>query len=279
MANLQNTARRIRSVEATKKITKAMELVSSAKLKKAKDEFEVTKLVGEYVRRNLSDTAYEVASESNQFQFIDPNVEGKTLFIVIAGDMGLCGGYNTNIAKLAYESSKPGDKFILLGKKTYSYLSHKKCDILNTYTDMTRNTNMFETFLVAKEAMDLFDAGEIVSIKIVYTHFENSVTFIPKVYSVIPIKEPKVKMVDNFDYENDPLRIIQQLLRDFLNSVIYTSLIEAKVCEYASSRMAMENATDNAEEIQEKLLLQYNRARQAAITQEISEIVAGSDAL
>lgn len=279
MASLQNTKRRIKSVDATKKITKAMELVSSAKLRKAKELYEEGVDVRDFVCNDIASAVYEIAKEASMNEYITENPEGKTLFIVVASDMGLSGGYNSNVAKKAYNASKTGDYFILIGKKTQPYFMTKNCIIKNVYLNLTKAPEFYGAYYITKEAMDMFHSGEISSIKLVYTKFINSVSFEPTIYSLIPVLNPYDDMAVPFDNTTDSEYLMKYLMRDFINSNIYTSIIESRVCEYASSRMAMENATDNAIELKEKLLLEYNRVRQANITQELSEIVSGADAL
>jgi F-type H+-transporting ATPase subunit gamma len=279
MPNLQNTKRRIKSVDATKKITKAMELVSSAKLRKAKALYEEGREIREFVSSDLAGAVYEIAKEARLMDYIEENEDGKTLYIVIASDMGLCGGYNSNAAKEAYLHSKKGDAFILVGKKTQPYFRTKDVEIKNVYLNITKNPTFYDSYYITKEALDLFNSGEISSIKLVYTRFINSVSFEPTVYSLIPVDNPYEPMVIPYDNPTDSEYLLKRLMRDFINSNIYTAIIESRVCEYASSRIAMENATDNANELKDKLLLQYNRVRQANISQEIPEIVGGADAL
>ena len=279
MASLQNTKRRIRSVDATKKITKAMELVSSAKLRKAKQLYEEGVEIRDFVCNDIASAVYEIAKSSHMNNYITDHPEGKTLFIVIASDMGLCGGYNSNVVKEAYNASKEGDCFILIGKKTQPYLRTKGCEIKNVYLNLTKNPEFYSAYYVTKEALDMFYAGEISSIKLVYTKFINSVSFQPSIYSMIPVVNPYDDMKVPFDNPTESEYLMKYLVRDFINSNIYTAIIESRVCEYAASRMAMENATDNANEIRDHLMLQYNRVRQANITQEITEIVSGADAL
>ncbi|MDF9867699.1 F-type H+-transporting ATPase subunit gamma [Bacilli bacterium PM5-3] len=279
MASLQNTKRRIKSVDSTKKITKAMELVSSAKLRKAKQSYEEGVNVRDFVCNDLASAVYEIAKEANLNKYIEEDPNGKTLFIVIASDMGLCGGYNANVAKEAFNASKKGDYFICVGKKTQPFFLTKGCTIKNVYQNITKNPEFYDAYYITKEALDMFKNEEISAIKLVYTKFINSVSFEPKIYSLIPVENPYDDMKTPFDNPTDAEYLIKYLMRDFINSNIYTAIIESRVCEYASSRIAMENATDNANEIKEKLLLQYNRARQANITQEITEIVGGADAI
>ncbi|MDR3214974.1 MAG: ATP synthase F1 subunit gamma [Bacilli bacterium] len=278
MASLQNTKRRIKSVDATKKITKAMELVSSAKLRKAKQMYEAENKVRTFFERDLAQSVYEVAKEAN-LNIYTEEVAGKTLYIVIASDMGLCGGYNSNVAKKAYLDSQEGDYFILIGKKTQPYFKTKNCNIKNVYLNMSKDPNFYGAYYVTKEALDMFDANEITKIKLVYTKFINSVSFEPTIFPLIPVSNPFTDLKAPLDNPSEAEFLITRLLRDYINSNIFGAIIESRVCEYASSRMAMESANDNADELKEKLLLQYNSVRQANITQEISEIVGGADAI
>jgi F-type H+-transporting ATPase subunit gamma len=278
MASLQNTKRRIKSVDATRKITKAMELVSSAKLRKAKQLYEEQNDIRLFNENEFASAVYEIAKEASMNQYID-DIDGKTLYIVIASDMGLCGGYNANVAKEAYNDSKEGDYFILVGKKTQGYFNTKGCTIKNVYYNFTKNPEFYGAYYITKEALDLFNDNEITSIKLVYTKFINSVSFVPEIHTLLPVKNPFDDMKAPFDNPSEPEYLMERILRDYITSNIFGCVIESRVCEYASSRIAMENATDNADEIKEKLLLQYNSVRQANITQEISEIVSGADAL
>ncbi|MDR1782189.1 MAG: ATP synthase F1 subunit gamma [Bacilli bacterium] len=278
MASLQNTKRRIKSVDATKKITKAMELVSSAKLRKAKQMYEEENNVRVFFEHDLAQAVYEVAKEANLLEYIEER-EGKTLYIVIASDMGLCGGYNSNVAKKAFNDAKKDDYFILIGKKTQSYFKSKGCNIKNVYLNMSKDPDFYGAYYVTKEAIDMFNNKEITKIKLVYTKFINSVSFEPTIFNIIPASSPFDDLKAPLDNVTEPEYLITRLLRDYINANIYGTIIESRVCEYASSRMAMENANDNADELKEKLLLEYNSVRQANITQEISEIVGGADAL
>ncbi|MGL4383065.1 MAG: ATP synthase F1 subunit gamma [Bacilli bacterium] len=279
MASLQNTKRRMKSVDATKKITKAMQLVSSAKLKKAKDFFEENTKVSQFVNNDLASSAYELAKQNMLDYLIVEDTTKPTLYIVVASDMGLCGGYNINVAKEAFLNSKKDDQFILIGTKTQAYFKAKQANITKVFSNVTKEPKFYDMYYITKVALDIFKNNEVGSIKLVYTKFINSVTFIPEVKSLIPLVNPYQDMDIPLDNQDRAGTLMEKLIRDYLNSSIYNSVMESIVCLYASSRMAMENATDNANEIKDNLLLEYNRVRQANITQEIAEIVAGADAL
>lgn len=280
MASLERTKSRIKSVEATKKITKAMELVSSAKLRKAKEIHEAGVKVRNLCADDLAAVVHELAIEAGLDEYIEKDEQAKTLYIVIASDMGLCGGYNTNVAKEAFNDSKVGDEFILIGNKIQPYFKTKNAKIKNVYENISKDPKLFDMYYITKEALEMFRNKEVGNVKLVYTTFVNSVTFNPTIYSLIPVVNPYERLDNPLDIaEGTAMDLMHNLVRDFFSMNIYTAIIESRVCEYASSRMAMENATDNANEIRDNLLLEYNRVRQANITQEISEIVAGADAL
>jgi len=289
MANLQNTKRRIKSVESTKKITKAMELVASAKLRKAKNEYMEIKEVREYMSNNMGSVLAEISKQAGHSEYIESKGD-KTLYVIIGGDMGLTGGYNINVAKEALDDSKKGDLFLSVGTKPAVYLKSKQAHLVNTKEilekhygkaaqDVRSLNSFYQVYDLVRVIKIMYDNKEIDCVKLVYTRFQNSVTFIPMITQLIPVKNQFTQLMSPFEISGDPEELISDLLKDYLATNIFTAFKEGSVCEFASSRLAMENATDNAEELREQLLLEYNRARQANITQEISEIVAGSDAL
>lgn len=278
MASLQSTKRRIRSVEATKKITNAMQLVSSAKLKKARDRFESVRNITSNISNDMAEAVYNVAKELDEHKLITTNNSGKTLFIVIASDMGLSGGYNVNVAKAALAEAQKDDEFIIIGKKVSSYLLAKDCNIVKMFKNHYQNLDYYNTYYVTQLTVDAF-WKDVSNVKLVYTQFLNSVTFEPTVVQVLPLEQSYDQISIPFESDVDLNVLLTRLLRDYINTLVYNANVEAHVCEYASSRMAMKNATDNAQDLKDKLQLEYNRVRQANITQEISEIVAGADAL
>lgn len=289
MANLQNTKRRIRSVDSTKKITKAMELVASAKLRKAKNEYLESQKVRDFVVENMSAAVFEIAKQNGKTEYITKRGD-RTLYIVIGGDMGLSGGYNINVAKEAYNDSKPGDMFMCVGSKPAIYLKSKNAtiikpkEVLGKYLgadakdvrEISTFTNVYDLIRVI---LLLFKNDEVDVVKLAHTKFKNSVTFDPEVLDLLPVTNEFTELLAPFEITGDPDQLIEDLVKDYLASNVFTAVKEGAVCQYASSRLAMENATDNAEELKEKLLLEYNRVRQANITQELNEIVAGADAI
>lgn len=279
---LQATKRRIRSVRATRKITKAMELVATAKLKKTKDRLAgvkgYTDEVMDMVAHILSKT------EDVESPYFVKNDSPATLYIIVTSSMGLCGGYNSNLLKYFISSfNKATDDVISVGLKGSIYLKNREIKPSEAYNDDSTGSEYFQAKMVAKEALHQYAQGKYGKVCLVYTRFVNSVTFQPVVSTLLPVdkeqfnvqeKEGKFKLATLF--EPNATLIIQSLIPMYFESTLYGRLVESHVSEQASRRLAMENASDNADDLIEKLQLEFNKMRQAAITQEIAEIIGGS---
>lgn len=284
MSTMQETKRRIHSVNVTKKITKAMQLVATSKIMKAKKNL---KEIQEYylsVSEVFQDLLLNI-KENDLSKVFPKKSSPNTLYVVITSDLGLCGGYNSNVLKLLKVDLKQNDKIIVIGKKGVSHLNSLSIPIINSFVDVSDKPNYNYASIISQLAIPMFLNGEVSSIKLVYTKFINSITFEPKIKRLLPIdienldikkntNEDKIKPV--FEFLPSIEVILFKSLPLFISTFIYGALVESKLSEASSRRIAMENATDNATELISKLQLQYNRARQSAITQEISEIVAGS---
>lgn len=281
---MQSTKRRIKSVNATKKITKAMQLVATAKLKKTKDRFVGIQEYSDEVMKIVKSILAKAEHVESKF-FLTP-VSDATLYVVYTASLGLCGGYNSNALKEFISSfKKEVDQVIMVGSKGISFIKHRSIEPHTSYIEHSVGDEQQLTGEITKEIISLFTMGKVKAIKLIYTRFVNSVSFQPVQLDLLPVSkslitESDVK-IDSSEilFEPDPSSILDSIIPLYLQSVLYGKLVESHVSEQASRRMAMENATDNAEEINEKLLLDYNKARQSAITQEISEVVAGANAL
>ncbi|NQZ28922.1 MAG: F0F1 ATP synthase subunit gamma [Mycoplasmatales bacterium] len=282
MASLQETKSRLTSVSTTKKITKAMQLVATAKLRKAKSNLES---IQEYYT-SVYETFQKLLNNVSDVKKLFPqNAKKSTLFIVITSDLGLCGGYNSNILKLLKADVKPSDKIIVLGNKGISHLGAVAIPTFKEYASVGDEPNYDYASGIGQEAISQYLAGEVEKVKLIHTKFINSVTFEAKCTQLLPIEKPQnsetkeVKTVKVMtEFEPSPEIVLKKSIPLYVSAMIFGSMVESKVSEMSSRRTAMENATDNAEELIKKLNLEYNRARQAAITQEISEIVGGSEA-
>ncbi|MBV1758808.1 MAG: ATP synthase F1 subunit gamma [Dethiosulfatibacter sp.] len=281
--NMIDVKRRIKSVTSTMQITKAMELVATAKLKRARKKLEATKPYFETILESIA----EIMAHTKGFKhsFIDGRQINNTLFIVITGDRGLAGGYNANICKLVEEKAKEKDKenvkVITIGTKGRDYFKRKGYDVVESYIGFSESPSLDVAIDISKKIVHMYIEKEIDEIYLAYTEFISTISYEPKALKLLPvvIKEGEIKSKMLYRYEPSPESVLEYLVPKYLNSVIYGASIEASASESGSRRIAMESATDNAKDMIEDLQLLYNRARQASITQEISEIVAGADAL
>jgi len=276
--------RRIKSVTSTMQITKAMELVATAKLKRARKKLEATKPYFETILESIT----ELITHAKGFKhpFIDGRKINNTLYIVITSDRGLAGGYNTNICKFVEEKAKDNErvKVITIGTKGRDYFNRKGFEVVESYIGISEAPSLDFAIDISKKIVQMYNEQEIDEICLAYTKFISTISYEPICLRLLPIDIEKEKEIEKdypviFRYEPSPESVLGYLIPKYLNSVIYGACIESSASESGARRVAMENATDNAKDMIEDLQLLYNRARQASITQEISEIVAGADAL
>ena len=275
--SLHKTKRRIASVNSTKKITKAMELVATVKLKRFKNVM----LENEAYAKELVDIIHHLFAhidvEDNPYL-----VETKSeidLYIVVSSNLGLCASYNNNIFNIVNENvKKDKTEVIPIGFKGQNYLRKEGYKLLNEFVSINEHLEFEEIKKLGEFITKEFVNGKYRSIRLIYTHYVNSLRFVPEEMSIFPIQN--VEGESKFGYEPilDPnaKTLIDELVPIYVSSTLYHKIIESQVSEQASRRTAMENANDNADEIIDKLTLEYNKARQTAITQEITEIVSGS---
>ena len=276
---MQNLRSRIKSTEATMKITSAMELMANAKLQKIRSDMERNREYSEV----LIETLQELISSNKNIdnEYLKRNSSTKALYIIFSSDLGLCGGYNSNMLKYALSLLKEEDLIIAIGSKARSYFLARGFKVINDY--ISSDTLSYEevTGLINK-ALELYLKNEVGSLNIVYTRFVNILSYEPENEGVLPVDAERY-LSDSAGqetiFEPSAEEICSTLIPLALSSRLYSLWLETKTSEQASRRVSMEHATDNGEDLKEKLKLQYNRARQAAITQEITEIVAGAGAL
>lgn len=275
--------RRIRSVRSTKKITSAMEMIATAKLAKHKSRMETNRVFS----NTLYHTFHRVLAKANMSDVIYfQENEGPTLFIVFVSDLGLCGGYNSNVVNQIKESVQKDDELIIIGTKEAGWLRRNNYTVIQQFSGENLSYGHFTQLI--EELIVRFKNKEIAKLKIIYTEFINSMTFEPKELQLLPIsndlapktiEEGESRLNQDIIFEPDPETLIEQLVPMLINSMLFSVWMESKTSEQASRRLAMDNATDNAQELIDDLVLKYNQSRQSAITQEITEIVAGAEAL
>jgi len=275
--SLHKTKRRIASVNSTKKITKAMELVATVKLKRFKNVMleneayakELVDIIHHlFAHIDVEDNPYLVATKSE----ID-------LYIVVSSNLGLCASYNNNIFNYVNENvKKDRTEVIPIGFKGQNYLRKEGYKLLNKFVFINEHLEFEEIKKLGELITKEFVNGKYRSIRLIYTHYVNSLKFIPEEISIFPIQNVEGESKAGYEPILDPnaKTLIDELVPIYVSSTLYHKIIESQVSEQASRRTAMENANDNADEIIDKLTLEYNKARQTAITQEITEIVSGS---
>mgnify|MGYP004524322897 CR=1 FL=1 len=276
--SMKDIKSRIKSMESTKQITKAMEMVAASKLRGAQDRAVSS--------RPYFETLYETMNSiaDSTMDFVSPYLsagKGKPLYIVIAGDRGLAGGYNANVLKLAYSQIQNTDAIVLpIGKKSVDFFRTRDVALMTESCAVAAELSVGRCYSVAKQICSRFLAGEFSEVVLVYTHFASLLAQTPITLPLLPIKisdhkdlTPKKFVL----YETGPIAVFNAIIPEYLGGLVYGALCESVASEQAARRMAMDSATKNAEDMIDSLSLQYNRARQGAITQEITEIVAGAD--
>ena len=274
MPSMKAIKNRIKSVENTRQITKAMQLVATSKMKKAKERIEKSRPFFETLSEALSD----IASSNKDFSspFTRKNKSEKVCHIVIAGDRGLAGGYNNNLFKSV--SYNDGDIIFPIGKKVVDYFNKKNVTFFTREYDVAADVNISDCNSIGHALCEAFLREEFSAIDIYYTGFVNVLTQVPSTKDILPIVCPensgsKKRLII---YDPSPEAVYEKIVPHYISGIVYGGLCESIASELSARRTAMEAATDNAGEIIDDLSLKYNRARQAAITQEITEIVAGS---
>ena len=280
-ANMKAVKLRIKSVQSTMQITKAMELVASSKLRKAKERAEVCRPYFETMHATLED----IATGNTDFSSIYAKeaVNAKRCYVLIAGDRGLAGGYNTNLFK-CLEAVSEGQDFVVLpiGKKAVEYAKRNGLTCVTESFAEIADVSVADCFEMANLLCGEFKKGEFGHMDLCYTRFVSMLSQQPGAIPVLPLddltKDKDTKNIRNLIlYEPDATEVFDAIVPEYLAGLIYGAVCESVASELAARRTAMEAATNNAEEMIEKLNLHYNRARQASITQEITEIVGGAE--
>lgn len=270
---------RIRSMNSTRQITKAMEMVASSKLCRAQAQMYTSRPYFETLYatvQNIADTSAELQSP-----YLTGNDGKKALFVVVAGDRGLAGGYNSNILKMAVSAMEGKDAVVLpIGKKATEFFKSKGYSLFSTTEMTTEEITASHCFTLAKQLCKAYLNGEYSEIQIGYTNFVSVLSQEPAILQALPLlrqetSEPK-RMPAEIIYEPDSTTVFETIIPEYVGGILYGVLCESRAAEQAARRTAMDSATQNADDMISELNLKYNQARQAAITQEITEIIAGA---
>jgi F-type H+-transporting ATPase subunit gamma len=295
MATVQDIKRRVGSVKNTRKITKAMELVAAAKLRRAEARIEALRPYADRMRELMIGTAR--ATPARGFPLLEAREDtGAVAVLALTGDRGLAGGFNAQILRRAFalerEARAEGRdvRWLVAGKKGRSTLRFRRYEVECAWTDFTDRPSYADASAIAHKAADLFTDREVDRVVMVYNHYISPLTQRVTTEDVLPIPRRaledeeertayEIALEGDFIYEPEPEIILGRLLPTYLETSIYRALLESAASEHGARMTAMRNATKNAGELIDRLTLEMNRARQAEITQEILEVVAGADAL
>ena len=277
--NMKDIKRRIKSVQSTMQITKAMELVASSKLRRAKERV----MQSRPYFNAIYDTITRISAQSRENSVYGRHpVVKNSLFIVIAGDRGLAGGFNSNILKLAQAQMEGKNvKVLTIGKKSQEFFAKRGFSSIGDYPGLAESLRIAETHKIVDQFLELYRKQEIDEIFLCYTEFVSPLTQEAHCIQLLPSDFKKSdaetgKKPAATEYDPSPEAVFESIIPEYLYGVLYGAVVESYASEQSARRMAMESASDNASVMIEDLNLSYNRARQAAITQEITEIVAGS---
>ncbi len=278
-ASMNDIKSRMKSVQSTMQITKAMELVATSKLRHAKARVEASRPY----REALDDALNSIFSSPDAVDsaYARSSPDKKTLFVVIAGDRGLAGGYNANVFRLTEAMARTQEAVYLpFGKKAVEYYRHRGRELLTDKYYTVGACGVGDAFTAAQLITDEFAAGRVGEVVLVYTKFVSMLSQVPTYERLLPLSPEAVRKTDSPIIEFDePEELIERIVPSYIGGIIYSAICEALASESGARRSSMNAANKNAEEIINSLALKYNRARQAVITQEITEIVSGAEAL
>ncbi len=285
MASMRDIKRRQTSVQSTGQITKAMKLVSTVKLQKARSRAENSK---PYFDGMYSTVASILARSGNiKHKFLKAETGKKKAVIVITSNRGLAGGYNSNVVKLITnnpEFSKENTVIYTVGRKGQDSLSRKGYNIANDYSDCVEEPLYSDAMTISRDVLNAFAEGEIGEIYIAYTFFKNTVSHIPTLKKLLPVSVDDYELTEEekripMNFEPEEEEVLDMIIPKYVSSLIFGGLVESVASENGARMQAMDSATSNAEEMIADLSLMYNRARQSSITQELTEIIAGANAI
>ena len=283
MASMRDIKRRKKSVSSTQKITKAMKLVSTVKLQKAKKRAEDADPYFNYMYNTVCSMLKRAGTIDHPY--LKAGESQKKAVITISSNRGLAGGYNSNIIRLITGSELDSQDVLLytIGKKAHDVLEGRGYEVGSEHDSVMEAPTYDDAREICDEVLNAFTSGEVGEIYLVYTHFKNTVSHEPKMLKLLPVEiseekeESDDKMIMNF--EPDPEEALDLIIPKYITSLVYGALVEAVASENGARMQAMDSATNNAEDIISDLTLKYNRARQGSITQELTEIIAGAEAI
>ena len=282
MASMRDIKRRKSSIQSTQQITKAMKLVSTVKLQKARNRAEATNPYFNYMYKTVSSMLAK--SGTIDHPYLRGGQSNKKAVVVITSNRGLAGGYNSNIVKLITGGDfvKEDLDIYAVGGKGVEALSRRGYSIVENASEIMEAPTCSDAAALCNKVLDAFTKGEVGEIYLAYTHFKNTASQEPKLIKLLPVEIDPVETDDSnvlMNYEPNEEEALNMIIPKYVTSLFYGALVEAVASENGARMQAMDSATSNAEEMISDLTLKYNRARQGAITQELTEIIAGASAI
>lgn len=284
LASLKDIQNRIKSTQKTRQITKAMEMVSAAKLRNAEENAKRFASYSDKIQEVIANIASN-STDATHPMLVKREVK-KTGYIIVTADSGLAGAYNSNIirtlSQIIQEKHTSPDEYVVIaiGRMGLEFCKKQNIPVIDEVVGLQDQPRWAEIKQIATNAVQLYADEEIDELVIIYNHFVSAISQVVKTNTLVPISNiESTKATSTYEYEPDEEQILKTLLPQYAESLVYGALLDAKASEHAARMTAMKSATDNADELIDELTLSYNRARQAAITQEITEIVSGAAAL
>ena len=284
MASMRDIKRRRNSIAITQQITKAMKLVSTVKLQKTKMRAERSKPYFDKMYATV--TSMMAKSGTIEHPYLKPQSSTKKAVILITSNRGLAGGYNSNVIKTVTGSDLKAEDIVLftVGSKGREYFARRNYEIAKEYNEVIENPMFSDAKEICEEVLKRYVSGEVGEIYLAYTYFKNTVVHEPRLLKLLPIQVDEAdieaaKSNSLMNYEPQEEEALEIIIPKYMTSILYGALVEAVASENGARMQAMDSATSNADEMIEKLTLQYNRARQGSITQELTEIIAGANAI
>ena len=284
MPSLIDIRRRIRSVKNTQQITKAMKMVSAAKLRRAQDRTIASRPYGGLLRKVLANVAAAVSANDQDVSnpLLARREENRILLVLITGDKGLAGAFNTNLNKAAlrFAAERPNAKisFVLIGRKGRDFFRKRAVTVTGEHINLAAKVQYSDTAAIAQQAMELYGEEKIDAVYLLFNEFKSVVSQKVTIARVLPAELPEQSQPMDYIYEDPPAEMLDVLLPKYVEMAFYRALLESAAAEHAARMTAMDAATSNASEMIEKLTLYMNRVRQASITKEIIEVVSGAAA-
>lgn len=287
MSNLTDIKLRLKAVSDTRQITSAMETISVAKMRKASARFESNRIYFEKIRETLSDIVYHSKFVSNRF--IDKHTGNRAIFVVVASDKGLAGGFNHNVLNFAFKEMQKSEivSVMVVGQVANEYFTRKGINVDVEFSGASYDPSMRDASEISQTIINLYDQDMMDTVYLVYTKMESTALMYPDIIKLLPIESSQIKIdkpltyneetyLQEIEYEPSPESVFAALIPQYLSGVIYGALVQSVASEHSTRRSAMSNATNNANEIIDELKIEFNRARQESVTNELSEIITAA---